>query len=141
MRRSRRVFLNRAIVGAGLAAGGAGWWLSTSQRRAARWARKLIADARRQPLPAPARPNPSTWRDDQITLAWLGHSTVLINFYGIRILTDPVLADKAGISIGVGVLGPKRYIAPALKPSELPSVDVVLLSHAHYDHMDLATLE
>jgi L-ascorbate metabolism protein UlaG (beta-lactamase superfamily) len=65
---------------------------------------------------------------------------VLINFYGIHILTDPVLKNRVGISAGIGTLGPKRYVAPALSLRELPRIDVVLLSHAHYDHMDLATL-
>ena len=40
----------------------------------------------------------------------------------------------------MGTIGPKRYIAPALKPSQLPAIDLVLLSHAHMDHMDMATL-
>jgi L-ascorbate metabolism protein UlaG (beta-lactamase superfamily) len=73
-------------------------------------------------------------------MAWLGHATVLLNFYGVRILTDPVLANRCGIAVGIGTVGPKRYIAPALGFSELPPIDVVLLSHAHYDHMDVGTL-
>ena len=73
-------------------------------------------------------------------MSWLGHSSVLINFYGVRILTDPVLQRRVGISVGLGTLGPKRNIAPALSVEELPPIDVVLLSHAHYDHLDLPTL-
>ena len=73
-------------------------------------------------------------------MAWLGHATVLINFYGVHILTDPSLGKRVGISLGVATAGPKRYIAPALKWNELPPIDVVLLSHAHMDHMDLPTL-
>lgn len=73
-------------------------------------------------------------------MAWLGHSTVLINFYGIHILTDPALGNHVGISLGLGTIGPKRYVTPALSFAELPAIDVLLLSHAHMDHMDLPTL-
>jgi L-ascorbate metabolism protein UlaG (beta-lactamase superfamily) len=65
---------------------------------------------------------------------------VLINFYGMHILTDPVLKPRVGISVGFGTVGPKRFVAPALSLKELPRIDVVLLSHAHYDHFDLPTL-
>jgi L-ascorbate metabolism protein UlaG (beta-lactamase superfamily) len=74
-------------------------------------------------------------------VCWLGHASALINFYGLNILTDPVLGERVGISLGLGIAGPKRYIAPALRPKDLPPIDVVLLSHAHYDHMDLPTLQ
>ncbi len=117
-----------------------GSWLALSDSRAARWGRRLIDDGRRNVATAPAKPDPSQWRDDQITMAWLGHSTVLINFYGMNILTDPVLKNRVGISVGIGTLGQKRYVAPALTVGELPPIDVVLLSHAHFDHFDLPSL-
>jgi L-ascorbate metabolism protein UlaG (beta-lactamase superfamily) len=85
-------------------------------------------------------PLPGTWNSNAITAAWLGHSTVLLNFYGLNVLTDPVLFNRIGADALVGTIGPKRYIAPALKPSQLPLIDLVLLSHAHMDHMDMATL-
>jgi L-ascorbate metabolism protein UlaG (beta-lactamase superfamily) len=91
-------------------------------------------------LPASARPQPNTWRDDRLTAAWLGHSTVLINFFGIRIITDPVLFPRCGVRLPGLTIGPKRLTAPALKTRELPRVDLVLLSHAHFDHFDLRTL-
>jgi L-ascorbate metabolism protein UlaG (beta-lactamase superfamily) len=65
---------------------------------------------------------------------------VLINFYGICILTDPTLGDRVGVSLGFGTAGPKRYFAPALRLEDLPPIDLVLLSHAHMDHMDLPSL-
>jgi L-ascorbate metabolism protein UlaG (beta-lactamase superfamily) len=120
--------------------GGAAWWIGSSKQRAARWARRLINEARRPIAPAPLKPDPATWSDNQLTLCWLGHTTVLINFYGLRILTDPALGDHVGVSVGIGTLGPKRYIAPALRFEELPPIDVLLLSHAHMDHLDLPTL-
>jgi L-ascorbate metabolism protein UlaG (beta-lactamase superfamily) len=64
----------------------------------------------------------------------------LLNFYGMTILTDPVLGKRAGANTLVGTVGAKRLIAPALKVRQLPPIDLVLLSHAHMDHMDLATL-
>lgn len=75
-----------------------------------------------------------------MTAAWLGHTTVLLNVYGFHILTDPALGSRVGVSLGLGTAGPKRYIAPALTAGELPRIDLVLLSHAHMDHMDLPTL-
>jgi L-ascorbate metabolism protein UlaG (beta-lactamase superfamily) len=90
--------------------------------------------------PASAKPEPSKWSDRQVTLAWIGHSTVLINFFGITILTDPVLVPRIGIRLPGFTIGPKRLIAPALSFDELPKIDLVLLSHAHFDHLDLRTL-
>lgn len=138
--KSRRQFLKYFGIGTGTALVGFSWWASVSQRRSARLLRRLVADARREVLPATVKPVPQTWSDNRITLAWLGHSTVLINFYGVTILTDPVLADYIGVSLGLATIGPKRFIAPALRFKELPPIDLVLLSHAHMDHMDLPTL-
>lgn len=73
-------------------------------------------------------------------MAWLGHATVLINFYGFIILTDPVFFNRIGLRLGPLTIGPKRYVECALKPDELPPIDLVLLSHAHMDHLDLRTL-
>jgi hypothetical protein len=137
--KNRRTFL-KCLAGAGAGLGGASWWVSASQSRAARLARRLFADTKRSIQPAPLKPQPALWPDNQITLCWLGHATVLIDFYGIRILTDPALGNRVGVSLGLGTVGPKRIIAPALRADELPPIDVVLLSHAHMDHMDLPTL-
>ena len=49
---------------------------------------------------------PAGWSDNAVTLAWLGHATVLVNFYGVRILTDPTLYSRIGVGLGVGSLGP-----------------------------------
>jgi L-ascorbate metabolism protein UlaG (beta-lactamase superfamily) len=137
---NRRKFLKRLLTAAGLSAAAGAGWLGTSQHRSARWARHLAKDSGRKILPAPFKPRPHEWPDNAITLCWIGHATVLINFYGVRILTDPALGDRIGVSLGLGTVGPKRFIAPALTPDELPSVDVLLVSHAHMDHLDLPTL-
>lgn len=96
------------------------------------------------PLPqltvAPQRPDPRSWPDTQLTAAWLGHATVLLNFHGSWVLTDPALERRIGLGRGRAKLGPKRLVEPALRPGELPPLDLVLLSHAHMDHTDLGTL-
>src|SRR5215467_9595349 len=90
--------------------------------------------------PAPKVPTPSHWRDDRLTVAWLGHSTLLVNFFGLWLITDPALLKRVGIRAGVVTLGPKRHVAPALRARQLPPLDFILLTHAHMDHFDLGTL-
>ena len=92
------------------------------------------------PLSNVLKPTPELWQDDEITLAWIGHSTVLINFYGVKILTDPVLYERVGLYFLGMTFGPQRYSAPALEIDEIPKPDLILLSHAHMDHMDYHTL-
>lgn len=75
-----------------------------------------------------------------MTAAWLGHATVLVNFFGLNLLTDPALFPRIGIRLPGFTLGPKRLTAPALTVRELPPIHLVLLSHAHFDHFDLRTL-
>ncbi|MGH9175163.1 MAG: MBL fold metallo-hydrolase, partial [Vicinamibacterales bacterium] len=89
---------------------------------------------------APHKPTPAAWSDDGVTLAWLGHASVLINFYGVRILTDPTLFPRIGVDAGVGTIGPLRLVQCALTPEELPDLDLVLVSHAHFDHLDTPSL-
>lgn len=87
-----------------------------------------------------AKPNPDNWQDDEINIAWLGHATVLINFFGYKIITDPVLFDRVGLYFLGVTFGPNRYTMPALEFDEVPKPDLILLSHAHMDHMDYKTL-
>ncbi len=100
----------------------------------------MLAEAQRDIAAPPFKPRPGDWSENEITICWLGHATALINFFGVHILTDPAFSKRIGISWGLGVAGPKRHFAPALDISELPPIDVVLLSHAHMDHMDLPSL-
>ena len=100
-----------------------------------------MRESRAAVAPAPHRPRPAEWRDDRLTVAWLGHATVLINFYGTWLVTDPALRDRVGIRVpGVLTLGPRRLVRPALAADELPALDAVLVSHAHMDHCDAGTL-
>jgi L-ascorbate metabolism protein UlaG (beta-lactamase superfamily) len=112
--------------------------------RLRRWSaylwREAIFDSRRPIAPAFTKPNPAHWTGERLTAAWLGHATVLINFFGVSIVTDPALFARVGIRLPGITIGPKRLTAPALSIHELPRVDLVLLSHAHFDHFDLRTL-
>ena len=100
-----------------------------------------IVESRRSIAPAFAHPTPESWSNDDLTVAWIGHSTVLINFFGIKILTDPVLFPRIGIRLPFLTVGPKRLTQPALTFVELPPIDLALLSHAHFDHIDRPTLK
>jgi len=102
--------------------------------------REWTIESWRPIAPAVAKPEPSKWRNTELTLAWLGHSTVLMNFFGVTILTDPVLFSRVGIRLPGLTIGPKRLTAPALQFHDLPHIDLILLSHAHFDHFDLRTL-
>jgi len=97
-------------------------------------------DRQRSILPAPVRPNPKSWSDRGLYAAWLGHTSVLLKIDGVTILTDPVLSSRVGIDLRLFTLGLKRLVAPALHVEELPKIDLVLLSHAHFDHFDIPTL-
>ena len=73
---------------------------------------------------------------DRIT--WLGHASFLLRLTGKTIVTDPFLSDYAS---PLPPLGPKRIAPPALRANELPPIDLLLLTHNHYDHMDLPSLD
>jgi L-ascorbate metabolism protein UlaG (beta-lactamase superfamily) len=70
---------------------------------------------------------------DAITVSWIGHATLLVGIRGHWFLTDPVFSERLG-----GVL--RRQVEPAIAPSELPPLDAILVSHAHFDHLDFPSL-
>lgn len=74
---------------------------------------------------------------ERMVVTWIGHATVLIQTQGLNILTDPVWSERAG-PFG---LGPTRVTEPGVRFDDLPPIDVVLVSHNHYDHLDKATLK
>ena len=118
--------------------------LKTYARFARQHARRFLAERLSEagkPIPAaPHRPSPAAWDDSTLTAAWLGHATVLINFYGTWLLTDPALRSHVGVTVAGLTFGPRRLVGPALSAAELPPLDAVLISHAHMDHCDLGTL-
>jgi L-ascorbate metabolism protein UlaG (beta-lactamase superfamily) len=96
--------------------------------------------AKQSPVSSIVKPDPTLWKDDEINIAWIGHSTILMNLFGTTILTDPVLFERIGVSIFGMTFGPGRFTYPALTVDEITQPDIILLSHAHMDHMDYETL-
>ncbi|WP_047100091.1 MBL fold metallo-hydrolase [Sphingomonas sanxanigenens] len=74
---------------------------------------------------------------DALVATWVGHATVLVQTRGLNILTDPIWAETAG-PFGFGA---PRTAPPGIRLADLPPIDLILVSHNHYDHMDLATLK
>ncbi len=72
-----------------------------------------------------------------LRITWLGHSSLLIEIEGKRILTDPVWSNRASFST---FIGPKRFFAPPLALKDLPALDAIIISHDHYDHLDAPTI-
>jgi L-ascorbate metabolism protein UlaG (beta-lactamase superfamily) len=136
----RRLFNRRTFLATGAAAGVGGAWVGTSSSWTARFLRDRVGEWGREVPAAPHRPTPASWSNNAITLAWLGHATALINFYGVRILTDPTLFSRIGINVGIGSLGPLRLVSCAMTAETLPEIDLVLVSHAHFDHLDRPSL-
>jgi N-acyl-phosphatidylethanolamine-hydrolysing phospholipase D len=71
-------------------------------------------------------------------ITWIGHATMLVQMGGLNLLLDPVFSERAS---PVQFAGPKRYQSPGLAMNQLPRIDVVLLSHNHYDHLDTASVK
>jgi L-ascorbate metabolism protein UlaG (beta-lactamase superfamily) len=92
------------------------------------------------PAPARYKPDLAGWEDHELAAIWLGHATVLLRVGGMTVLTDPVLSNRVGLGLGLATGGPKRLVAPPLSIRELPRIDLILISHAHFDHLDRPTL-
>jgi L-ascorbate metabolism protein UlaG (beta-lactamase superfamily) len=104
------------------------FWLARGIRRIPRETLP-VAQVRREVLDGPA--------SQALRVTWLGHSTTLIEIDGLRLLTDPVLSERAS---PFSFAGPKRFTPPALSIDQLPPLDAVVLSHDHFDHLDHATV-
>jgi L-ascorbate metabolism protein UlaG (beta-lactamase superfamily) len=97
-------------------------------------------DGRIPPRPLPAANPLETWRrapGSGLRATWLGHSTVLIEIGGARILTDPVWGPRAS---PLRLAGPKRFQPVPVPLRAMPPVDLVIVSHDHYDHLDYPTI-
>jgi len=75
--------------------------------------------------------------EDGLRVSWIGHSTLLVEIDGRRLLTDPVFSPRAS---PFRWLGPLRFAPPAIAIDELPPIDMVLISHDHYDHLDMESI-
>ncbi|RWS19563.1 N-acyl-phosphatidylethanolamine-hydrolyzing phospholipase D-like protein, partial [Leptotrombidium deliense] len=76
--------------------------------------------------------------EDEMKVTWLGHATVLVQMDGVTLITDPIFSERASPS---QVIGPRRYRDPPCSVHDLPSnLDAVIISHNHYDHLDLNTV-
>lgn len=95
------------------------------------WPRETI-ESTHKPL-APKR----SIEDSEVVITLVNHATVLIEFAGLTVLTDPVWSERVGPRSWAG---PKRACTPGIPFDALPPIDVVLISHNHYDHMDMPTL-
>ena len=94
--------------------------------------------ATRPPAPVPlATPRLIDGAASGLAVTWFGHSTALIEIDGYRVLTDPVWSNRCSPS---DVLGPERMHPPPLQLEALPAVDAVVISHDHYDHLDIDTV-
>jgi len=85
--------------------------------------------------------NPETFRQPPPTglrATWFGHSSVLVEVDGAVILTDPIWSERAS---PLEWMGPRRWSTPSLSLSELPPLDAVVISHDHYDHLDMKTVQ
>ncbi|MBV9223634.1 MAG: MBL fold metallo-hydrolase [Acidobacteriaceae bacterium] len=110
------------------------------RRAAPALVREISRDYGRESQLAPRHPHPKAWPDTGFHAAWLGHTTVLLKVDGFTILTDPVFSTRIGLNLGPVTLGIKRLIEVAAPLSDLPPIDLILLSHAHMDHFDLPSL-
>ena len=101
----------------------------------------LCGGERRVPLTELPHTDPrETWRkppESGLRATWLGHSTVLIEIDGLRLVTDPVWGPRASPT---RLAGPKRFQPVPVKLKDMPPIDAVLLSHDHYDHLDYPTV-
>ncbi|RME02779.1 MAG: MBL fold metallo-hydrolase [Deltaproteobacteria bacterium] len=99
-----------------------------------------------------AKRSPPKWREVPVTptipkervgeggmqVTWIGHATLLVQFEGMNLLTDPIWSRRA---FPLPFMGPRRFAEPGVAFADLPPIDVVAISHNHYDHLDRATVE
>jgi L-ascorbate metabolism protein UlaG (beta-lactamase superfamily) len=85
-------------------------------------------------------PDLTNWSNEALAAVNIGHATTLLRVGGMTVLTDPVFSNRVGIGLGLFTGGPRRLVAPALTIDQLPRLDLILISHAHFDHLDRPTL-
>ena len=98
---------------------------------------KFVAPADTLPVVNTAKASYETVPASGLRVTWFGHSSTLVEIDGFRILTDPVFSDRVS---PFGFIGPKRWYAPPIALADLPEIDAVVISHDHYDHLDMKTI-
>jgi L-ascorbate metabolism protein UlaG (beta-lactamase superfamily) len=96
---------------------------------------------RLQRPPAARKPDLTNWQKHELAAVWIGHATVLLRIGGLTILTDPVFSNRVGLGFGLVTGGPPRHTAAAISIRDLPPLDLIIVSHAHFDHLDRPTLD
>lgn len=99
-----------------------------------------VLDHLARPPRVAVKPDLSDWDQRELSAVWIGHATVLLRIGGMNVITDPVFSKRIGLGMGLFTLGSTRRVMPAITLKELPKIDLVLLSHAHFDHLDRPTL-
>jgi L-ascorbate metabolism protein UlaG (beta-lactamase superfamily) len=85
----------------------------------------------------PGEAPPARVGNGRMRVTWVNHATLLLQVENVNILTDPIWSERCS---PLSFLGPRRHRAPGIRFRDLPPIDVVLVSHNHYDHFDVATL-
>ncbi len=105
--------------------------------------RRVVGTFRERPNAPQRVANDGAWlrenaKASEPSVTWVGHATFLVQIGHTTLLTDPIWSDTAS---PVSFVGPRRHVAPGIEIEDLPPIDFVVISHNHYDHLDLATLE
>ena len=98
---------------------------------------KFVAPAETLPVVNALKAKYQTAPASGLRVTWFGHSSTLVEIDGFRVLTDPVFSDRVS---PFGFIGPKRWYAPPIALVDLPEIDAVVISHDHYDHLDMKTI-
>lgn len=111
-----------------------------SLRDVLRWQtdRKRVRGEWKRTDNAPGEKPPARVFGDDLRVTFIGHATVLIQTQGLNFITDPLYGERAG---PYSWAGPKRFKHPGIRFDDLPKIDVILLSHNHYDHLDWRTIK
>ena len=102
---------------------------------------RLFKSTFSEPVAFPIDPNDGQAlreNGDAPTVTWVGHSTLLVQLDGVNLLTDPQWSERAS---PLSFAGPRRVTPPGLRFEDLPPIDLVVISHDHYDHLDAATVK
>lgn len=110
-------------------------WLMTRQQGKLRWPAGVTRDVDKLLQPRKSLDMAKVADKDAPHITWIGHATVYTQIAGLYFITDPMFSERA---FPTQLAGPKRYVPPAAQVEDIP-IDVVLLSHTHYDHLDYAT--